>query len=918
VPKTLSSSSGSGSAHGQGEVGPSGRPRAASRSTTKHRSRTGSNTQRTERSGSVSSASKITSRHRQDKSVDGDSTSSVDIAAAKDTKHIRCGSDRELAKEMDNIHRVLSDMGDWNQRKEALKRFQGLVLGCSGMDQFVPQALRLRDALTAQVQDLRSAIVREVCAVLFLLAQATGIEFEPVAIAVLPVLFKCTFVTIAVIAESGYQCIRSIIRECPTPRVLGALVEQFGSKNGTLRWRCAQALLLALRSWPVCVLERHLDALECTIRVSLEDAGPDVRATGRELFWSFRRAFPERGSRLHARLDGQKQKLLDSERPPLPESARADSKARQAGCSESRGFDRRKVVAGMTSSSPRRCATGGSVVGDLDQSRSCTLSPAVSLAIEDVLRASHEGSPVFVLTAPGVESLSGNSAEFADSPPQLLPNVGHGLLPCESPSRKSRSASKLSSRPDRRTSTPSGSPGAAWTARTGRVAGPQRAASARASTSDSRTVSPGPCVKADVQIQTKAWTQAQAAPPSPPAPLSPHAHASTPSTSASAPWTSSSTPLGSCSLAGSSSLPTQIPTPAISVSASFPRRKLQSSAQDEASAVATVTSPVPRNRGTQSARTNSDEVRKEYFEESRALLVRNVSCTTGAARASAMADLATLILQYGETGPDTGTAWEEETLNAVLQGLSDEQTVTEASVTLADGVREPVQRHGLAAILAGPSSKKATLRALATAAGSETAQAWEKYFGRVLCLALEALPDLDTRVDQCAEREAALLCIQELVAHQPCFFDEFAEVVAAKLFEAYHVTRDMQTISSIDLALDRLMGAIDPTRALEILLPVLASERVPLQAMTRLLSPVMQRMHPKRLREHLEVVLPGLIAAFSSQSSEVRKAAVEALVDLHMMLGEEVVPHLVNELTPHQMKLFSNYINSQERDHCHF
>lgn len=912
MPKTLSSSSGSGSVHGQGEVGPSGRPRAASRSTTKHRSRTGSNTQRTERSVSVSSASKITSRHRQDKSVDGDSTPAVDIAAAKDTKHIRCGSDRELAKEIENIHRVLSDMGDWNQRKEALKRFQGLVLGCSGMDQFVPLALRLRDALTAQVQDLRSAIVREVCSVLFLLAQATGIEFEPVAIAVLPVLFKCTFVTIAVIAESGYQCIRSIIRECPTPRVLGALVEQFGSKNVTLRWRCAQALLLALRSWPVCVLERHLDALECTIRVSLEDAGPEVRSTGRELFWSFRRAFPERGSRLHARLDGQKQKLLDSERPPLPESARADSK----GCSESRGFDRRKVVAGVASCSPRRCATGGSVGGDLDQSRSCTPSPAVSLAMEDVLRASHEGGPVLILTAPGVESLSGNSA--ADSPPQLPPNVGQGLPPCESPSRKSRSASKLSSRPGRRTSTPSGSPGAAWTARTGRVAGPQRAASARALTSDSRTISPGPCVKADVQIQTKAWTQAQAAPPSPPAPLSPHAHASTPSTSASAPWTSSSTPLGSCSLAGSSSLPTQIPTPAISISASFPRRKLQSSAQDEASAVPTVTSPVPRNRGTHSARTNSDEVRKEYFEERRALLVRNVSCTTGVARASAMADLATLIQQYGETGPDTDTAWEEETLNAVLQGLSDEQTVTEASVTLADGVRDPVQRHGLAAILAGPSSKKTTLRALATAAGSETAQAWEKYFGRVLCLALEALPDLDTRVDQCAEREAALLCIQELVAHQPCFFDEFAEVVAAKLFEAYHVTRDVQTISSIDLALDRLMGAIDPTRALEILLPVLASERVPLQAMTRLLSPVMQRMHPKRLREHLEVVLPGLIAAFSSQSSEVRKAAVEALVDLHMMLGEEVVPHLVNELTPHQMKLFSDYINCQERDHCHF
>jgi len=166
-------------------------------------------------------------------------------------------------------------------------------------------------------------------------------------------------------------------------------------------------------------------------------------------------------------------------------------------------------------------------------------------------------------------------------------------------------------------------------------------------------------------------------------------------------------------------------------------------------------------------------------------------------------------------------------------------------------------------------------------------------------------------------RDTALLCLQELVAHQSMFFNDIATVVASKLFETYRSSgpSEKQTVASIDRTLERLIAVIEPIRALEILLPVISAEGVPLlQAATRLLSGVLQRMPPEEVKNHLEAVLPGVIAAFGNPNSEVRKAAVFCLVDIYMILGEHVIPHLVKDLTPSQMKLVTIYISRQQRE----
>merc|ERR1712048_108016 len=110
-------------------------------------------------------------------------------------------------------------------------------------------------------------------------------------------------------------------------------------------------------------------------------------------------------------------------------------------------------------------------------------------------------------------------------------------------------------------------------------------------------------------------------------------------------------------------------------------------------------------------------------------------------------------------------------------------------------------------------------------------------------------------------------------------------------------------------------GVIEPPRALEILVPLIQCDiSQQLQAATRLLSPVLLRLTPRRVLECLNMFLPGVVRAFGHSSSEVRKAAVFCLVDVYMILGEEVMPYFVKDLTPSQMKLVTLYISRQKRE----
>jgi len=716
----------------------------------------------------------------------------VDLTPARSIKRVHIPNDRELQREFDGIQRTLSDnKGDWKQRMNALQQLQGIVLGCSENSNFVPrdfaqQAVRIREPLVAQVQDLRSAIVREACSVLFLLSHVLGYEFEPFALQALPVLFKATFVAIAVIAESSFQCICAIVRECRTQRVLGVLVEQHSSRNGTLRWRCTQALLLALQTCSVQTVEKHIDAVEAVVKRALEDARDDVRACGRQCFWVFQDMFEERAAKLYARLDANKQKVLDDERHGrVPDDA------------------------GVVSASPKY----------------------PTLRSESPSRAHPAATASMQLDAKLMRESEGSS-QMLQTPPH------RGTRQATSPHS---SGARL---PSRRSAAPRSGEAASTPASSAR--GNSASVSRREASSTSRN--PRSSSKTDRNPVRTVGAKPQA---------------------------SSSQPRPT---------PTRIPTPALAVSASFPHRKASS----------------PTGTGADSTQCS---VEGSSTADARALVDDDASSSLSGAGGQKESQEAWPVAAPTFSPPPRSRPTGE--------GQLPDDTTQSAESEVPCGISP---KPSVADLLGscGLSPQRSTLRALALSARTEAASAWERHFGRALLIVLDSLG----RAEPQGIREAALLCLQELVMHQPSFFVEFAEVVAAKLFELCQaVPKDKRVISAADRTLERLLGIVDATRSLEILLPVMSTSRPPLlQVAMRILPIVLQRLPLEGVEALLNTVLPGVIAAFGDQSAEVRKAAVFCIVDIYFIVSDEVMTILSKELSPSQLKLVMIYISRQQRE----
>jgi CLIP-associating protein 1/2 len=94
-----------------------------------------------------------------------------------------------------------------------------------------------------------------------------------------------------------------------------------------------------------------------------------------------------------------------------------------------------------------------------------------------------------------------------------------------------------------------------------------------------------------------------------------------------------------------------------------------------------------------------------------------------------------------------------------------------------------------------------------------------------------------------------------------------------------------------------------------VLVPVVMKEATPtLQMAVRLQSKLVPRFSQLQLLAILPQVLPPLFEAFKNPNADVRKAVVFCLVDMYMVLGEQLTPHLA-VLSTSQLKLVTIYIN---------
>ena len=183
------------------------------------------------------------------------------------------------------------------------------------------------------------------------------------------------------------------------------------------------------------------------------------------------------------------------------------------------------------------------------------------------------------------------------------------------------------------------------------------------------------------------------------------------------------------------------------------------------------------------------------------------------------------------------------------------------------------------------------------------ASVWSAHFEHALEATLRVLQNPDDKL-----RELGMAVVKDMLRSQAKRFKAFTEHVLLRLLSAGR-DNSREVCVAAEEALELLLSLSDAHRCMAVLVPVVMKEAPPtLQLAVRLQSKLVPRFSQLQLLAILPQVLPPLFEAFKNPNADVRKAVVFCLVDMYMVLGEQLTPHLA-VLSTSQLKLVTIYIN---------
>lgn len=201
---------------------------------------------------------------------------------------------------------------------KALKRMQALISSeYVAFENFPALFLKFTNPLSVQLQDLRSAVVKEAAITITSAAQVFGDSFDLCAERLSDVLFRLINSGNKILAETGSDCYIEIIRSVVTWRLVPKTLEQFSSKNANIRIKAITFLQLMLELYPSEVFEYiansksgFLDKIEQGLKIAVHDAASDTRAIARKAFLNYRAYFPARAGKLFQTFDASIQRAF--------------------------------------------------------------------------------------------------------------------------------------------------------------------------------------------------------------------------------------------------------------------------------------------------------------------------------------------------------------------------------------------------------------------------------------------------------------------------------------------------------------------------------------------------------------------------------------------------------------------------------
>ncbi|KAE9005745.1 hypothetical protein PR003_g18687 [Phytophthora rubi] len=223
-----------------------------------------------------------------------------------------------LAREMDRVARNaenwqerMAALGEMQRAFEQLERDPPAGTVAASLSTELWKTLR---PLKGMVQDLRSQIVKEVCALLATMSRVTRDAMAPFLRDVLPTLVEVRGSGNKVCGSYCGECLEAVVTQTV---VKGATLRLFvdillESKNKLIRLCCISCLRRALVSWSPVMDKSDVQQLEKGLQHALYDASSSCRAQAHELFMTFHTLFPKRALVVMSMVDYKIQKRLEA------------------------------------------------------------------------------------------------------------------------------------------------------------------------------------------------------------------------------------------------------------------------------------------------------------------------------------------------------------------------------------------------------------------------------------------------------------------------------------------------------------------------------------------------------------------------------------------------------------------------------
>lgn len=216
------------------------------------------------------------------------------------------------------MERVAKHPDNWQERLNALlamqKTFEAMDQDGTLLPALSSDVWKALKPLKTMVQDLRSQIVKEVCALLATVSRTTRDAMAPFLREVLVSLLEVRGSGNKVCGSYCSECIETVAAQTvvkgPTLRLFVDML--LDSKNKLIRLSCVTCLKIAVNQWSVVLDKSDVQQLEKGLRSALYDASASCRSQAHELFIAFHQKFPKRASVLLTMVDYKIQKRLEA------------------------------------------------------------------------------------------------------------------------------------------------------------------------------------------------------------------------------------------------------------------------------------------------------------------------------------------------------------------------------------------------------------------------------------------------------------------------------------------------------------------------------------------------------------------------------------------------------------------------------